>query len=125
MVHPNDYCIWNAVSKQTLKFLNILLATCRYLMVSGTNPRELRGKLIASMKNAVKRISERTYRVSSQNGNGKYYDVRIMLGLSSLIPSISAPNFSSGNFNKLFLSFLNRSIYLFIDSFVELPTLQA
>ena len=46
-------------------------------MVSGTNHRELRGKLIASMKNAVKRISERTYRVSSQNGNGKYYDVRL------------------------------------------------
>jgi|GEM_PF-4114783 hypothetical protein len=44
-------------------------------MVSGTNPRELKGKLIASMKNAVKRINEQTYMVSSQNGNGKYYDV--------------------------------------------------
>lgn len=47
-------------------------------MVSGkTNPRELKGKLIASMKNAVKMTSERTYRVSSQNGNGKYYDVQL------------------------------------------------
>ena len=41
------------------------------------NSRELKGKLIDSMKNAVKRISEQTYRVSSQNGNGKYYDVRL------------------------------------------------
>jgi transposase-like protein len=41
------------------------------------NPRELKGKLIASMKNAVKRISEQTYRVSSQNGNGRYYDVQL------------------------------------------------
>lgn len=46
-------------------------------MVSGINPRELKGKLIASMKNAVKRISERTYRISSQNSNGKYYDVQL------------------------------------------------
>ena len=46
-------------------------------MESGTNPRELKGKLIASMKNTVKRISERTYRVSSQNSNGKYYDVQL------------------------------------------------
>jgi transposase-like protein len=46
-------------------------------MVSRTNPRELRGKLIASMKDAIKRISKQKYRVSSQNGNGKYYDVQL------------------------------------------------
>lgn len=46
-------------------------------MVSSTNPRELKGKIIASMKDAVKRISKQKYMVSSQNGNGRYYDVQL------------------------------------------------
>jgi transposase-like protein len=49
-------------------------------MVSDTNPRKLKGKLIASMKNAVKRINKRTYMVSSQTGNGKHYDVQLSSG---------------------------------------------
>lgn len=36
------------------------------------NLRELRGKLIADKPNAIQRLDERTYRVTSQSGNGTY-----------------------------------------------------
>jgi len=37
-----------------------------------TDLRELRGKLIAEQANAVQRLDERSYRVTSQSGNGTY-----------------------------------------------------
>jgi hypothetical protein len=42
------------------------------VVVMPQNLRETKGSAIAALGNQVKRIDARTYRVKSQNGNGRY-----------------------------------------------------
>lgn len=44
-------------------------------MISDTNLRESKGKELAQAKDCVKRINEKFYKVKSQAGNNKEYDV--------------------------------------------------
>ena len=46
-------------------------------MIPEQKNRELKGRTIAGLKDSVRRIDERLYKVKSQSGNGNEYDVTL------------------------------------------------
>jgi putative transposase len=54
-----------------------MICIYKYLMIPEQKNRELKGRTIAGLKDSVRRIDERLYKVKSQSGNGKEYDVTL------------------------------------------------
>lgn len=51
-----------------------MICIYKYLMIPEQNNRELKGRTIAGLKDSIRRIDERLYKVKSQSGNGNEYD---------------------------------------------------